>query len=230
MSKYVEVGYPVYAGMPLYPGLPEVTLTPREQIANGDYWNGTVLNIYTHAGTHVDAPCHYVEGALGIDALPIDDFIYNHPLFLETFWAPNHLITVEELQQLGGAALYEADILFFNTGHWKFRANEFSRYYSDFPALAPEAAEYIRTQLPKIKAVAIDTLSIENMQIGATNGFRTHNAFLNPFTFPQRTVLVYEDYNPGPLIGKKLLSAFSAPLRLQNTDASVVNIVVEVAD
>ncbi|MDL2209906.1 cyclase family protein [Desulfovibrio sp. OttesenSCG-928-O18] len=228
MSEYVEVGYPIYTGMPLYPGLPEVTLTPREQIANGDYWNGTVLSIYTHGGTHVDAPCHYVPGAKGIDAVPIGDFVYKRPLLLNTFWEPDHLVSVEEMQRLGGDALYEADILFFNTGHWKFRDNEFSRYHSNFPALSPEAAEYIRTELPKVKAVAIDTLSIENMQIGMTNGFRTHNAFLNPERFPQRTVLIYEDYNPRPIIGKTLLSAFTAPLRLRDTDGTVVNIVVEI--
>jgi kynurenine formamidase len=228
MSEYVEIGYPIYGGMPLYPGLPEVMLTPREQISKGDYWNGTVLSIYTHGGTHVDAPCHYVNGARSIDSIPIDDFIYRRPLLLNTMWEPDHLVSVEEMRQLGGNALVEADILLFNTGHWKFRANDFATYCKDFPALSPEAAEYIRTSLPKVKAVAIDTLSIENMKIGMTNGFRTHNAFLNPDRFPQRTVLIYEDYNPQPLIGKKLLSAFTAPLRLRDTDGTVVNMVVEI--
>lgn len=228
MSKYVEVGYPIYPGMPVYPGLPEVSIAPREQISNGDSWNGSVLSIYTHAGTHVDAPCHYVEGAPSIDAIPISDFIYKKPLLINTLGTPNHLISVEEIQQAGGQALHEADILFFNTGHWRFRAENFERYCKDFPALSPEAAEYIRTELLKVKAVAIDTLSIENMQIGATNGFATHHALLNTQRFSQRTILVYEDYTPEPIIGKKLLSAFTAPLRLQNTDATVVNIVVEI--
>jgi kynurenine formamidase len=228
LSKYVEIGYPIYPGMPVYPGLPEVTLTPREQIAKGDNWNGTVLSIYSHAGTHVDAPCHYVEGARGIDSIPIEDFIYRRPLLLNAFWEPGHLISVDELRRLGGSALYEADILFFNTGHWKFRENDFPRYCKDFPSVSPEAAEYIRTGLPEVKAVAIDTLSIENMEAGATNNFRTHNAFLNPEKFPQRTLLIYEDYNPQPLLGKVLLSAFTAPLRLRGRDGTVVNIVVEI--
>jgi kynurenine formamidase len=132
------------------------------------------------------------------------------------------------MQRLGGDALREADILFFNTGHWKFRENDFPAYYTDFPAVSPEAAEYIRTELPEVKAVAIDTLSIENMKNGAENGFRTHNAFLNPKKFPQRTILIFEDYNPQPIIGKNLLSAFSTPLRLRGTDGSVVNIAVEI--
>lgn len=229
MSEFVEVGYPVYTGMPVYPGLPEVSLSPRESIAKGDYWNGTVLSIYTHTGTHVDAPRHYVEGAPGIDKLPVGDFIYKRPLLLNTLWEPDHLISVQEIQSLGGERLPEADILFFNTGHWRFRESEFSRYCNDFPAVSPEAAEYIRTQLPAVKAVAIDTLSIENMKAGAGNGFRTHHAFLNPQRFPQRTILIYEDYNPQPLIGKTLLSAFTAPLRLRDCDGTAVNIVVEVA-
>lgn len=228
MSEYVEVGYPIYPGMPVYPGLPEVSLAPREQISAGDAWNGTVLSIYTHAGTHVDAPCHYVEGAPSIDAIPIGDFIYKSPLLLNTRGEANHLISIEEMHAAGGPALYEADILFFNTGYWQHRSADFPRYCTDFPALAPEAAEYIRTQLPNVKAVAIDTLAVENMKIGATNGFRTHNAFLNPTRFTERTILVYEDYNPQPIIGKRLLSAFTAPLRLKGIDGTVVNIVVEV--
>lgn len=228
MSTYVEVGYPIFSQMPVYPGLPEVTLTPREQIKKGDSWNGTVLNIYTHAGTHVDAPCHYVEGAPSIDTIPIGDFVYKNPLLINTLWEPDHLISVEEMLRAGGEELLKADILFFNTGHWRFRATDFARYYTDFPALSPEAAEYIRTELPQVKAVAIDTLSIENMKIGSTNGFRTHNALLNPQRFAERTLLVYEDYNPQPILDKRLISAFTAPLRLRGTDGTVVNIVVEI--
>lgn len=36
MSKYVEIGYPIYEGMPVYPGLPEVKLEPRERLDKGD--------------------------------------------------------------------------------------------------------------------------------------------------------------------------------------------------
>ena len=56
MKKLVEIGYPISNNMPVYPGLPEVTLNLREDITKGDQWNGPVLSIYLHAGTHVDAP------------------------------------------------------------------------------------------------------------------------------------------------------------------------------
>lgn len=227
MSKYVELGYPIYEGMPVYPGLPEVKLTPREQIEKGDYWNGTILSIYLHAGTHVDAPWHYVPTAIGIDQIPIENFIYKKPMMIYSKWEPNHLVTIEEIKAAGNE-IYEADILFFNTGHYKYRENDFDTYKDNFPAISPEAAEFIRQELINVKAVAIDTLSIENIQQGIKNGFRTHNAFLNPDKFPQRTILIYEDYNPAPIDGKKIISAMSAPLRIRNKDASVVNVIAEV--
>jgi Predicted metal-dependent hydrolase len=227
MSKYVELGYPIYEGMPVYPGLPEVKLTPREQIEKGDYWNGTILSIYLHAGTHVDAPWHYVPGAIGIDQVPIDNFIYKKPMMIYSKWEPNHLISIEEIKA-AGQEIYEADVLFFNTGHWKYRENDFDKYKDNFPAVSPEAAEFIRQELLNVKAVAIDTLSIENIQQGMKNGFRTHNAFLNPNKFSQRTLLIYEDYNPAPIDGKKIIFAMSAPLRIRDKDASVVNIIAEI--
>lgn len=227
MSKYVEVGYPIYEGMPAYPGLPEVKITQREQIKNGNSWNASILSIYLHIGTHVDAPWHYVESGVGIDQIPIENFIYKKPLVISTKLEPNHLITIEELKKVGDA-LYESDIIFFNSGNWKFREKDFEKYMKNFPAVSPEAAEYIRTELLNVKAVAIDTISIENLGLGAKNGYRTHNAFLNQVKFPERTILIYEDYNPEPIINKKLISAFATPLRIKGKDASVINIVVEI--
>lgn len=229
MSKYVEIGYPIYAGMPVYPGLPEVVLDPRERLAKGDHWNGTVLTIYLHAGTHVDAPWHYVgDGATTIDQVPIDMFIYKKPLLVDcTDSGPDGFVTRKHLDACG-PALGEADFLIFNTGYHKLRAADFTKYSNNFPAVDPDTAEYIRMNLPKCKAVAIDTLSIENIPQGIANGFRTHHAFLNEEKFKTPHLLIYEDVNPAPLADQKLLSAFTTPLRIVDHDASVVNVVVEV--
>lgn len=227
MSAYVEIGYPIYEGMPVYPGLPEVKLSLRESLDNGDPWNGSVLSIYLHAGTHVDAPCHYVAGAPSIDQIPIDRFIYQRPLLLDCRCQPKGQISIEELMA-HGQELAAADFLIFNTGYWKYRDSDFAKFSTTFPTLSPETAEYIRTKLPNCKAVAIDTLSVENIPQGLENGFRTHKAFLDPDRFSSPTLLIYEDINPEPIIGHKLKSAFTAPLRLVKHEASVVNIVVEI--
>ena len=226
MSKYVELAWPIYEGMPVYPGLPEVKLEGRERLDKGDPWNGTVLSIYLHAGTHVDAPWHHMPNGKGIDEIPIEDFIYSNPLLIDCPLGPDEFVTLEHLEKYGDA-LFEADILIFNTGYWKLRNQNFKEYSNNFPAVSPEAAAYIRTQLPKCKAVAIDTLSIENLTEAADNGYFVHHAFPDDEKYSEPTMLIYEDINPEPLIGKTLKSAFSAPLRIKGHDASVVNLIVE---
>ncbi len=229
-KKYVELAYPIYEGMPTYPGLPEVKIELKESLKRGDDWNGSVLTMYLHAGTHVDAPWHYMGGnAPGIDQIPIDRFFYEHPLLLDVAVKnKNELITIEQMK-LYGEELYKADILIFDTHYYEKRSTNFMDYATGFPAVSPEAAEFIRSQLPNIKAVAIDTLSIENLTLGKTNGFLTHKAFLDPKKSNQ-PLLIYEDINPRLLEGKKLLRGCSTPLRIVGRDASICNLVVEIEE
>ena len=222
----VEVSYPITHHMPVYPGLPEVELVDRERIVNGDAWNGTVMTIYTHAGTHVDAPSHYKDGASTIDQIPIEHFQYRHPLLITVDGCKDYLISVDDIKNAPGVE--EADILFFNTGWYKLRATDFEAYSHNFPALSAEAAAYIRENLPACRAVAIDTLSIENLGIGATNGYATHNTLL--YDVDCLPVMIYEDYDPSALIGRDLVRAFATPLRLAGREATPINLVVEVAD
>ncbi len=232
MKKYVEIGYPVYPGMPVYPGLPETELFLREDLLAGADWNGSVLTTYLHAGTHVDAPWHYMGGDTpkmdNLEAVPTESFVYEHPVLVNVpAEGDNYLITIEDIKAHGDE-IYEADALFFNTNYWPHRGSDFMTYANNFPAVSPEAAEWIRVELPKIKAVGIDTMSIENIANGQKNGFRTHKAFLNP-DLPNHTILVYEDINPEPIIGKKLLKAYCSPIRIRG-DATICNIIVEIEE
>lgn len=226
--KYVELAYPIYEKMPVYPGLPEVNLRRRDNMDKGDEWNGSVLSVYLHAGTHVDAPWHYMGGdAPGIDSIPIDRFFYQHPMLLDVpAQQPNELITLDRLKSFS-PEIYEADLLIFNTHSYLKRAADFMDYAADFATLSYEAAEFIRESLPNVKAVAIDTLSIENLSLGKENGYRTHKAFLDPGR-ENDTILIYEDINPAPLVGKKLLNACCTPLRIVGGDASICNLIVAI--
>lgn len=232
MSKYVELGYPIYDGMGVYPGLPVPTVKIREDLTKGDAWNGSVMDIYLHAGTHCDAPWHYMGGDApkmsDTKALPPESFVYDHPLMVDCpFTEKNGLITIDMIKKYGDE-IYKADFFIFNTHSYPKRDVDFKDYGSDFAAVSAEASEWIRAELPNIKAVAIDTLSIENIAIGKQNGFRTHKGFLDPAK-GKNTVRIYEDINPAPIEGKKILKAFCTPLRIVG-DACICNIFCEIED
>jgi arylformamidase len=58
--------------MVTYPGDPEVRLERVSSIAAGDGVNLSRLDLGVHSGTHVDAPLHFVEGGVSVEALPLD--------------------------------------------------------------------------------------------------------------------------------------------------------------
>ena len=54
---------------------PPLELHERRRMSRGDPANASALTVSVHAGTHVDAPFHFVPDGAGIDALPLQRFI-----------------------------------------------------------------------------------------------------------------------------------------------------------
>lgn len=222
----IELGYEFTEDMPVFPGSPEDEFHPHLRISSGGESNTTFFHHFLHNGTHVDAPYHFWDNGRSIDKIPIEDFLYSRPLLIEKPLRKGELLGRADLESYGGR-LKRCDILLICTGYWKLR-QETEKYCEDFPALSEEAARLIRLELPQLKAVAIDTLSIENPIQGSKTDFLVHKTLLSGELHETRTVLVYEDVNLGQLIGKKFKRIYAFPLRLRGLDASPVNIVAEV--
>jgi kynurenine formamidase len=136
------------------------------------------------------------------------------------------LLQPEDLEA-AGPMLRSADILLLCTGYHAFRADS-STYVDDFPALSPEAARIIRTDLLNVKAVAIDTLSIESCTRGPKTGFVVHKTLLDGGMYRTRPLLIFEDVNMGPILQKSISRIYAFPIRLLGLEASPVNIIAEV--
>jgi arylformamidase len=67
-----DISVPVGPGTVTYPGDPTVHLSLVQSLAAGAVANVSKLELSVHTGTHVDAPAHFIDGAPGIDALPLD--------------------------------------------------------------------------------------------------------------------------------------------------------------
>ncbi|MDO4572096.1 MAG: cyclase family protein [Clostridia bacterium] len=64
---------------PPYPGEAGPVLTRERDMARGDY-NLSRIEMSLHAGTHIDAPLHYIEG--GADAASTDLTLYSGSCFV----------------------------------------------------------------------------------------------------------------------------------------------------
>lgn len=59
----------------LFPGTPPVELIRECDMARGDAYNLSSLCASLHAGTHCDAPLHFVNGAADIAEMPLSRYI-----------------------------------------------------------------------------------------------------------------------------------------------------------
>ena len=60
---------------PVYPGDPHPKVDRLLRLEMGDDCNTSALFSCVHAGTHVDAPYHYLEDGEPIDKMPLDSFV-----------------------------------------------------------------------------------------------------------------------------------------------------------
>jgi len=59
----------------VFPDDTPVAITPTAQMRAGESCNVTAITMSAHAGTHVDAPRHYSDDGVGIEAVPLEVLI-----------------------------------------------------------------------------------------------------------------------------------------------------------
>jgi arylformamidase len=157
---------PLYTGMPAFPGDPPFSSRPVRSVAQGDPYNLSALSLGSHVGTHVDPPCHFVQGGATVDQLD-----------LATLNGPCRVVDVPSGRTSIGAR--EAATVPAGTPRVLFRTSNSSRwrekleFFSDYVALDEAGA---RTLLDRgARLVGIDSLSVESDPSGR---FPVHHLLL----------------------------------------------------
>jgi arylformamidase len=147
MRAWIDVSLPLRTGMAGWPGDPEVTIERVEEIGKGGEANLSRMTLGLHAGTHIDAPLHFLENGAPIDSLPADTLV-----------GPARVIAVDEpvvtAEELRGRNVREGERVLFRTRNSRFPG----RYAPDLVGLDPEAAVFLAAS--RVRAVGIDGLSI----------------------------------------------------------------------
>lgn len=75
--KYIDVSKTIFPGMKKYPTDPSVRINSFKSFKSGNSCNLCELVMGTHAGTHVDAPHHIIDGRRTVDNIEIEKLICN---------------------------------------------------------------------------------------------------------------------------------------------------------
>lgn len=102
-------------------------------------WNATTLHLYSHAGTHMDAPTHFAVGEQTIDQIPLDRCMGPAWVADLTGIAPKALIAIGHLGAVA-QRVHGGDGLLLRTG-WSRRYRE-PTYRDNLPRVSLELAQW----------------------------------------------------------------------------------------
>jgi len=123
----------------LYHGMRGVEIQPHTRIATDGY-NTTHLKLYSHAGTHMDAPLHFLEGGATIDQWDLQKCIGPALVLDLVHKAPDTLITVADVAAYADQIEPGARLLLRTD--WD-RHVELPDYRTHFPRIARELAQWL---------------------------------------------------------------------------------------
>jgi kynurenine formamidase len=202
--KVTDLTHLITENMPVYPG----TDSPKIFDAFTMEKNGfreKCLTMFSHTGTHIDAPAHMLHGKT-LDDFPTSQFI-GPALIIE---ADSYEIGIEYFKPYEDL-LHKYDFVILKTG-WetKWGTND---YFSNFPAITKDAAEYLTTF--GLKGFGIDAISVDHIE---NTDFSVHKVLLS-----NNMILIENLKNLDQINNGDLLSVL--PLKIEASDGSPVRAV-----
>lgn len=124
--------------LPIAPGMRGVEIDPNTSY-DKDGFNTTMLHLYSHAGTHMDAPLHFLNGARTMERLDLNKCVGPALVVDVSHKQPHDFITVADLGMAAGKIEAESRVLLY-TG-WDLHVEQ-EDYRTSFPRISLELAEW----------------------------------------------------------------------------------------
>ncbi|MCC6483722.1 MAG: cyclase family protein [Armatimonadetes bacterium] len=154
----VDASVPLGPGTPVWPTDPPVELQRISSIRNGDSCNLTHARFSAHAGTHLDAPCHFVDCDEGVDTLNLDTLI--GPAYVLDLAQHRGAIEANDLQNT--PECQRLILRTSNTTRGLMRIRDFTR---DYAHIGESGARWLVER--GIRLIGVDYLSIEGFNTGS---------------------------------------------------------------
>ncbi|WP_017733121.1 cyclase family protein [Nafulsella turpanensis] len=151
MSSIIDITAPFSNTTPVWPGVEGVKISTGSSIALGHMGNTLRIDTINHAGTHMDAPRHFLNDGKTLDALPLEVVCGR----AKVIWVDSQYeITIEDLQKACIAG--EERVLIKS----RMSAIEWwtQPFIEDFVHLSDAAAEYLVEV--GVKLVGVDYVSV----------------------------------------------------------------------
>ena len=166
--RWIDVSVPLRTGLVHWPGDPQPTFERISEIEQGAEANVTLCRMTAHTGTHMDAPCHFLDGQAGIDSFPLDVGIGKARVIA----VPEDCVAIGRAE-LEGAGIEPGDRVLLKTRNSK-RAWKDLEFQTDFVAVNASGARFLVEK--RVVLIGVDYLSVGLFK---GDGPETHRTLLS---------------------------------------------------
>ncbi|MCL4515006.1 MAG: cyclase family protein [Firmicutes bacterium] len=207
-ARAIDVTVAIEPGMPVFPGDPPVQLRPALRIAAGDVANVSFIYFGSHTGTHVDPPCHFIEGGKTVDELDVEMLL--GPAYVCDCRKAGGQVTAKDLAQAGIPA--GASRVLIRTRNSELWGRGFT---PDFTELSSAAADWLVER--GFRLVGFDYLSVER---GEDRNYPVHRKLLGD------GVIILEGLNLAAVAPGRMYQMACLPLRIKGGDGAPARVVL----
>lgn len=197
----IDLTHSIEAEMPVYPGT-EPPIIKQATSIEKDGFAEKLISMFSHTGTHIDAPAHIFKGAKSLDEMNAGKFC-GRGIVLPVSGSS---INIADAGMAKTAVEQGAEYVLFCSGwdrHWGSK-----EYYAGYPVLSTAAAELISGL--GLKGIGFDCISADPVDADLEN----HRILLN-----SGMVIIENLCNLTKLIGK-IFNFYAFPLKLKGADGS----------
>ena len=202
--KIIDLTHNLEEGMPVYPGTesPQIKI---ETTIEGEGFEERLLTLFSHTGTHMDAPCHIVKCKKSLSDFDVSDFMGKAVLIdVQGMSEITHDIIEEYADKLKDAKFA---VLF--SGWDKYWG--YDEYFTDFPVLTMAATELL-TRFD-LTGICMDMISIDYAD---TETFDNHKLVFD------KNMLIVENLTNLDKVKSMEFDITCMPLRIKDGDGSPV--------
>jgi len=207
--KIIDLSHTVSPGMPVYPGTEPPRFTDACTIDTIGFAEKE-MTMYSHTGTHMDAPSHIIEGAKTLDQLPPDHFVGKSSLVDVT--SNKHPSIDCDFLKSHEHLIESSEFLLLHTGWSKLWGKD--TYFQGYPVLSSKAATWLTGF--QLKGIGMDTISADEAE---STTFPIHTILLD------RNIVIIENLRNLQALPAHGFMLCCFPLKIEYADGSPVRAV-----
>lgn len=218
LSHTMRIGDPGYAG-PI-----SLAIKQRSSFATGASQTFNI-GFMNHDGTHIDAPNHFNPKGRPVAEMSPEEFLFRAPIVLDIPKTQASLITRSEIERFKDE-INGKDALLIRTGYAAIRDVDPEKFSNDTPCLAPDAARYIVEELPDVRCIGVDCVSVGSPRFPKETT-ESHRILTGFEGYGSRSVLIVEDMNLNHDL-QDLKWIIVVPLFIEGVDSTPCTVFAEV--